>query len=157
MRRTLSLIFLLVALAGLVSACGGDDSTDSGLGSSDTTTDDGGGHGDMDDGDMPMEGHGANTPVAPDARRIEVSGTSYAFDPPGITVRAGEDIAIVLTSADIEHDFTVDDIDAHVSAEAGETAEGGLRADEPGTYTYYCSVEGHREAGMEGTLTVEPT
>lgn len=157
MRRTLTLTFSVLALAGLLSACGSDDdTTDAGLGSSPETTanDDNGegaAHGEMNDGEMD---HGTNTPVAPGARPVELSGSSYEYDPAEITIQAGEDMAIVLTATDIEHDFTIDGLDTHVSAEAGETAEGGLRADEPGTYTFYCSVEGHREAGMEGTLTV---
>jgi uncharacterized cupredoxin-like copper-binding protein len=156
-RRTLTLTFSVLALAGLLSACGSDDdTTDAGLGSSPETTanDDNGegaAHGEMNDGEMD---HGTNTPVAPGARPVELSGSSYEYDPAEITIQAGEDMAIVLTATDIEHDFTIDGLDTHVSAEAGETAEGGLRADEPGTYTFYCSVEGHREAGMEGTLTV---
>jgi plastocyanin len=159
-RRMLSLFLSFVALAGLLSACGSDDdTTSSDLGSTPDTTasDDGGGHGEMDDDEMDDDegDHGANTPVAAGARPVTLSGTSYAFDPTEITVEAGEDVAIVLTAGDIEHDFTVDALDTHVSAEAGETGEGGLSADEPGTYIYYCSVEGHREAGMEGTLTIE--
>lgn len=160
MRRTLTLTSSVLALAVLLTACGSDDDiTATDLGSPpDTTADenndhgsDGGEMGDMDDGEMD---HGANTPVAPGARPIELSGSSYEFDPAEITIPAGEDLAIVLTATDIEHDFTVEEFDTHVSAEAGETADGGLRAEEPGTYTFYCSVEGHREAGMEGTLTV---
>ena len=48
----------------------------------------------------------------------------------------------------------IDELDVHVAADGGGTAEGGFRADEPGRYTYYCSVPGHRDAGMEGTLVV---
>lgn len=99
--------------------------------------------------------HGGASPVASDARRIQLAGRSFAFDPDQITVEVAEDIAIVLTSEDSLHDFTVDDFDGHVAAEAGETAAGGFRADQPGRYTFYCSVGGHREAGMEGVLVVE--
>ena len=152
MRRTLSVIFFVVALAGLFSACGNDDdTTNTDLGSTSEPTSSHGGHGEMDNGEMD---HGANTPVAAGARAIDVTGSSYEFEPGEITIEAGEDVAVVLTATDIQHDITIDELDTHVSAESGETAEGGLRADEPGTYTFYCSVEGHREAGMEGTLTV---
>jgi uncharacterized cupredoxin-like copper-binding protein len=35
----------------------------------------------------------------------------------------------------------------------GTTAELSLNL-KPGTYKFYCSVPGHRMAGMEGTITV---
>ena len=104
---------------------------------------------------MGHDRHDENSPVADGARRVEVVGNAFTFDPDEIHVTAGEDIAIVLTSEDILHDLTIDELDAHVAADKGDTAEGGFRADEPGSYTYYCTVEGHREAGMEGTLVVE--
>jgi plastocyanin len=139
----------LAAAALLLTACGDTNSTSGDHDSHDenmmTTAPSSMGHG-MD--------HGDNSPVADDALRIEVTATSFEFDPQEITVEAGEDIAIVLTSDDILHDFTIDELDAHVAADADETAEGGFTAEEPGRYTYYCTVEGHRDEGMEGTLVV---
>jgi plastocyanin len=147
MRRALVLSLSLFLAAGLLSACGSDgDST-----STEPTSMDGSGD--------PMDGmgddHDESSEVAEGAREIELTGSSFAFDPDEIEVAAGEDVAIVLTSTDILHDFTIDELDTHVAADKGETATGGLRADEPGRYTFYCTVAGHREAGMEGTLIVE--
>jgi plastocyanin len=60
--------------------------------------------------------------------------------------------------ASVGHDVVVEDASGNellrtdiVTAET-TTAEGEL---EPGNYTFYCSVAGHRESGMEGTLTAE--
>lgn len=107
------------------------------------------------DGDEMSHAHDESTAVAEGARRIPVNATSFAFDPDEITVSVGEDVAIVLSSDDLLHDFVIDEIDVHVAADRGETSEGGLRAETPGEYSYYCAVAGHREAGMEGTLIVE--
>ena len=37
----------------------------------------------------------------------------------------------------------------------GDKDQGTVKL-EPGTYTYYCDIPGHRQAGMEGTMTVTP-
>lgn len=50
-------------------------------------------------------------------------------------------------------DGAEDDLEV-VHAEADSTATGSFTVDEPGTYTIYCAIPGHREAGMEGTLEV---
>lgn len=103
---------------------------------------------------LPVQDHRDPSDVTEGAREITVRASSFSFDPKVISVEPGEDIAVALTSRDGLHDFTIDGLDAHVAAEAGMTAIGGFRADKPGRYTFYCSVDGHREAGMEGTLDV---
>lgn len=152
MRRFLITGLLLILALFSLAACG-DDSSTTGADGMDAS---GGMSGGM-SGDSGMDdATESNAPVADGAREIGVGATSFAFDPDEIRISAGEDVAIVLTSEDILHDFFVEDGASHVAAaDAGDTAAGGLRIDEPGTYTFYCSVEGHREAGMEGTLVVE--
>lgn len=146
MRRCTMLFVALVVTSGLVlAACGSSDDTADAAGPG--TTRSAAGHGDGD--------HGETSPVVDGAREIDVTASSFEFEPDEITVTAGEDVAIVLTSTDMLHDFAVDGLDVHVAADTDETVTGGLRADEPGQYTYYCTVPGHREAGMEGTLIVE--
>ena len=139
-------LFCALVLGLALTACGGDDDTTPRhpMGPMSGDHMDGGPRGD----------HHRSTPVAEGARRIEVRATSFSFDPDLIRVAAGEDVAIVLRSDDVLHDFTVAGLDVHVAAGRGEVAEGGLRADEPGEYVFYCSVPGHRAAGMEGRLVV---
>jgi plastocyanin len=69
-------------------------------------------------------------------------------------------IAITMTNmSPVEHNVTV----ARGSTVLGATPTftGGSRTLtlnlKPGTYTFYCSVPGHRQAGMEGTLTISAT
>ena len=127
-RRTPLILLSLLLTAVLFSACGDNG----GIG------DNGGmGNGGMGNGGT---GNEDNSSVADGARRVEVTAMSFEFDPPQVTVEAGEDIAITLTSDDVLHDFVIDELDAHVAADRGETAVGGFRADEPGRYT---SSPGH--------------
>ena len=46
------------------------------------------------------------------------------------------------------------DGDAVVAECSGEDSGSGTISVEPGTYTYYCAIPGHREAGMEGEITL---
>lgn len=72
------------------------------------------------------------------------------------TAPAGEVTVELINEGAIVHDVAIEELDDTVVATApgGQTASGQV-ALEPGTYTYYCTIPGHRAAGMEGTLTVE--
>jgi len=79
-----------------------------------------------------------------------------AYNAKQLSAKAG-DVTITMTNmSPLEHNVTI----AQGSTVLGSTPTfiGGSKTLtlnlKPGTYTFYCSVPGHRQAGMEGTLTV---
>lgn len=53
------------------------------------------------------------------------------------------------------HDLAVEGQELHTpELNPGDEAELDLSGLEPGAYTIYCQIPGHRESGMEGELTV---
>ncbi len=134
-------------------------------------------------GDTTGDEHGlkenAYLEVAPKDALFLVEMTSFAFTPDVLEVDAGDVIEIAIQNVEpLLHDFTIDEVDAdvHISY-LGGTGEHGhvepereadihfaltergtgvvhVKVSQPGEYVFYCSVPGHREAGMEGTLIV---
>lgn len=87
---------------------------------------------------------------------VSVRGTNgLEFEPEELTAAAGT-VTVELTAGDaVEHTFVVEEAGDQqvVAADAGSTSAGTIEL-EAGTYTFYCDVPGHRDAGMEGTLEV---
>jgi len=75
-----------------------------------------------------------------------------------IRVKAGEDLAIRLTSVDVTHGFLLPDLGIQSAPiQAGTYQTLRFRVERPGVYTYYCNVLcSHRHGAMIGKLVVEP-
>lgn len=96
----------------------------------------------------------ATRPYA-DATVVDVTATDLAFDPTAITVDAGDRVNLRLVNrGQVFHDLTIPDLDVTLAAEPGETVTAGITVDTPGTHEFLCTVPGHADAGMRGTLTV---
>ena len=92
------------------------------------------------------------------ATQLAVAATNVQFVPADVTVRSGDWVVVQFTNEDpIFHDWEVEGV-ANIDAGArpGQTQRIRFIAPAPGSYEIVCSVEGHAEAGMIGTLTVEP-
>jgi plastocyanin len=144
-------VLLALALASLaLVACGGGDSettetTGGGGGAATPTETQGGGGG---------EGSGGGSTLAFEAD----PGGQLAFTTNSATTKAGN-VTIEFTNPQaLPHDVKIEDSSGNEVGGTETITEGSDSAAvtlKPGTYTFYCSVPGHREAGMEGTLTVK--
>ncbi len=87
------------------------------------------------------------------ADETTVIGTEFAFDPDELVLSLNATITFDNQGV-VVHNIEIDGVAGFkVEAQAGQTATGSIDV-APGEYVIFCSIPGHREAGMEGSLTV---
>jgi plastocyanin len=94
------------------------------------------------------------TPVGQAGPTVEM--IDIAFNPKEITIPANTDVTINLVNKGATtHNFVIDELNVHSGDyAAGQTGTVTINA-APGSYEYYCSIPGHKPAGMVGTLIVQ--
>jgi mono/diheme cytochrome c family protein len=102
----------------------------------------------------------SNKPVAADNGVLDMPADpngQLAYVSKQATAPAGQLEIDSKNDANIPHDIAIEGNGVNEKGE--EVTDGGtskISVDlKPGTYTYYCTLPGHREGGMEGKLTVK--
>jgi len=150
--KKLAVLFALVLAALALVACGGGSDTSS----SEETSTGGAAKEETSEGEKEAEGGSAGSASAVDIE-ADPSG-NLAFTSDSATAKAGKATINFTNESPVPHDVKIEDENGEevggteVINEGSDSAEVEL---EPGTYTYFCSIPGHRQAGMEGTLTVK--
>jgi uncharacterized cupredoxin-like copper-binding protein len=89
--------------------------------------------------------------------RIDVASSGFAFTKTSATANAGSVTLVSRNPQSISHDISIKG--NGVSEQGNIVSNGGISRVtanlKAGTYTFYCSVDGHEAAGMKGTLTVK--
>lgn len=93
--------------------------------------------------------------VAEEVKEISVTASNFEFDPSTIRVKSGEKLKIIFKNQEGIHNLSFEELG--ISTKTIGAGEDLLEfmALAPGNYAFSCSVPGHAEAGMRGSLIVE--
>lgn len=90
------------------------------------------------------------------AKEFTIESKGLSFTPNEIKVKVGDKVKITYRNTLGKHDWTLDEFEAKTQLlDAGQEETVEFVADVAGSYEFYCSVAGHRAAGMKGMLIVE--
>jgi len=151
MKKAAALAVLLLASVALV-ACGGGSSSDT------TNSNESGGGAEKPAEEAGGSGGGGGEAGGSIVKLAAASGTELAYTTKEASANAGQVSIEFENPQALQHDVTVEDSGGKVLGATELVSEGSATATvnlKPGTYTFFCSVPGHRDAGMEGTLTVK--
>jgi plastocyanin len=150
MRRIPFLLLVCVVAALGVAGCGGDDNSSSDTSATttettDTTT--------TDEGTTGASGGGGGV------IKVEADpGGDLAFVQKSLTAKPGKNTIEFTNESSVPHDVKIEEGGKEIGGTevvSGGKAEASVQLDAGEPYTFFCSVPGHRQAGMEGKLTVK--
>jgi cytochrome c oxidase subunit II len=96
----------------------------------------------------------AATP-ADQPRRINVVASKFQFDPPQITVKKGETVVIVLTSADVTHGLKIPELNVSETVKKGGENDITITGEKVGTFEGKCAhFCGKGHGSMKFTVNV---
>lgn len=145
--------FALILAAIALVACGGGDDDSTTTGGAETSAENGaeaGGGGNEAEGGTADSGGSVAFEADP--------GGELAYTTKTATAKAGEVTVDFTNPQPLSHDVAIEDAggeEVGATEVIGEGSDSTVVDLKPGKYTFFCSVPGHREAGMEGTLTVK--
>jgi plastocyanin len=157
-------LFALLLAAMALAACGGGDSTTgdtSPVGGAAEEVEEKAGEAkeEVEDkaGEAKDEAEGGTAGASTLDFEADPSG-ALAYTSDTATAQAGKVTVNFTNSSPVPHNVDIEDESGEDVAETEILAEGSDSTTanlKPGTYTFYCAVPGHRQGGMEGTLTVK--
>lgn len=89
---------------------------------------------------------------------VTVTMTDVQFSPATVTVKTGTPVAVTATNKGmLEHNWVakIGSETIQLDARPGQTSTKTFTPSMPGTYGIVCTVPGHEQAGMTGTLVAE--
>jgi plastocyanin len=148
--RAFSLIAFLCAVAIPGAGCGGDDSSSSGSSGSSS--------GGTQSNTTSSSGGASSGSAGGNVLKIAADpGGALKFDKTSLSAKAGKVTIVMTNTSSLPHAV---ELEGGGVEKKGAVITGGGSASrvtaklKPGKYEFYCPVDGHKAAGMKGTLTV---
>jgi plastocyanin len=145
----LVLAAILASLVLIAAGCGGDDDDNGGGGGADSSGSQGTG---ADTGEAASGGGGGG------ATKLKLTADpdgGLTFDKTELTAKPGKVTITMDNPSDVPHAVEVEGNGVEEETKTLTNGTADVTVDlKAGEYEFYCPVDGHKDAGMEGTLTV---
>jgi uncharacterized cupredoxin-like copper-binding protein len=151
MRKPMLILVLIVAGLALVAAgCGGGDDNDNNASTSSGAQGNGAGETQSTTSESGGGGGGSKLTVTADP------GGALKWEKTDLSTKAGTVTITMDNPSSVPHAVEVEGNGVEEGTKTLTDGKASMTVDlKPGKYEFYCPVDGHRAAGMEGTLTVQ--